>query len=501
MKFAFHKKIYSSIIAGFLAFTFVLAPVALTLEAERTIRVNKVEAQEVVYDPTNWIANWGTYIQSALSAVADEASAVSLGSIVTKEYILDSIVWPLINLVIQEMIRSTTAWVRSGFKGSPAFVTDLQGFLLDVADRAAGAYIWGSDLNFLCSPFSLNIRLALDIQYRATKRVAQCRLSSVVNNIDGFFNGNFMNGGWDGFYNVALIPSNNPYGAMYESRGGLYASISGRRNEQLRLLDFGNGFLSITDDNGNIITPGNVVQEQLNHQLGLPGDRLVVADEINELVGALFSQIAQQALSGAGGLLGLNQPYQYQGNTYDSYYGAMAAQNATVVAGTQSGNPTIESSLQIERQYLASQSRIVNLITDASLYKDRVYGNTNQCSGDLTGSLQSQLGSAQQQVQTSNSVINVLTVFLSDYSALQNVNTPQASLNAILLKYGASTVPNAQNAIMTQYLQYQSSGVLHTATDFIRIDQTVIPALQNEIQSFMNSINEDCADDNDNDSD
>lgn len=484
------KKIVPASISGILICVFLLAPIS------HVFTIKKAEAA-IDYDPYNTIVNTFSWISSKVSELANSATAVSTGSLFTKEYILDTIVWPLTNIVIKEMIRSTTQWVKSGFKGSPAFVTDLEGFLLDIADKVAGNYIYGSPLSALCSPFSLNIKLALDIQYRETSRggyVAQCRLSSVIGNVDRFMQGDFMQGGWDGWYNVALTPANNPYGAMLEAQGGLYARISGAQGAQIKLLDFGNGFLSTEycfsegeDERCSIETPGVIVQDQVNRALGLPGDRLIVADEINELVGALFSQLAGQVLSGAGGLLGLNDSPRGGG---PSYFDQVIAEGTPVSYVNTSGGP-IESTIENETKYLNFQKTIVDIITDAEMYKDQVYGSTT-CSITLTSSLENKLESAERSVVTASTTIALFTVLQEEYATLQDTESSASSVTTILDKYKASSIPDAQSKIMEQYLQYQASGILHSPGDLVNLELITIPEIQKEIPPFKESVDQAC---------
>ena len=54
-----------------------------------------------------------------------------------------------------------------------------------------------------------------------------------------------------------------------------------------------------------ISTPGKIIQEQLTFELSTGQRTLIAVDEINEIINALLSQLAVQAISGAGGLLGL----------------------------------------------------------------------------------------------------------------------------------------------------------------------------------------------------
>jgi hypothetical protein len=98
-------------------------------------------------------------IKSTISAVANVGTQVSTWYLKWKESVGDGIAWRLINMVIQQMIRDTTAWVSSGFQGKPAFVQNLGKYLGNIADEFAGDYICDRDeLIFLCSPFQLNIK-------------------------------------------------------------------------------------------------------------------------------------------------------------------------------------------------------------------------------------------------------------------------------------------------------------------------------------------------------
>ncbi len=504
-------KIFKYTIAGTLVFSLVFLPISQTLE------IKHVEAQEIVFDPIGYIGTFGTYIKTAWSAVSDAATASGIGSIAVKENFLDGIAWQIINITLKEMVRSVTKWVNSGFKGSPAFVTDLQGFMTDVADKIAGNFIWGNEsLRFLCSPYSLNIKLALDIQYRATRAYeAQCTISGIIKNTDQFLAGDFLQGGWNGWYEVALNPQNNIYGSMLQAQQGLSASIGSAQIAERGLLDFGNGFLSVRDPNCKanpdspddfdesrcgVVTPGAVVEGQLNNVLGSGQRRIELADEINELVGALFSQLAGQALSGAGGLLGLTES-GYSGGR-GNYFDQISAERATLGYNNPS-TQNFESAINDETKYQNFQKTIVTLIIDASTYKERRYpepededGNNNRrraCStGELTSSLSQQLSRAQHEVASSTSLIANLQVFQNDYTTLRNSATSPSITNQLLTKYNASTVPDAEGILMGRYLAYQSSGALHTAGDSINLELSTIPALQKEVQAFTDTIDEDC---------
>ena len=66
---------------------------------------------------------------------------------------LDGIALAIAKLALEQILNATTAWVRSGFEGNPAYVTDPLQFFTKIADNIAGEFIKGSELGFLFSPF------------------------------------------------------------------------------------------------------------------------------------------------------------------------------------------------------------------------------------------------------------------------------------------------------------------------------------------------------------
>ncbi len=483
------RNLRSSLIASILVCSFVLAPVSQTLHLQRAEAIPVTVVGDVT--PTSW----GTWLEGKITALSTAASALSTDSLVVKEYILDTIAWGLVNIILQQMIRDTTRWVNSGFQGSPAFVSNLEGFMTNIADQYAGQLIWGSGLSMLCSPFKLNIQLALDMQYRQGRGSykAQCTLTGALNNLDNFLAGNFISGNWDDWYDVTLRPENNPYGAMLQAQAGLSLGISNGQGKNLSMLNFGGGFLTKEECTGTggrevckTVTPGSVIEGQLNSSLAGSQRRIEIADELNELIGALFSQLVSKALGGVRGLLGLTSS---SGSSGGDYFDAMAAERTpTSYGGSESTNPEA-GSLTTEQAYQGLQNNIVALITDASTYKATMYGSTCAASGNLTSSLSSQLAAASAASSASSITITTLSAYRDDYATLSNTATPAATISALLTKYGATNIPAAQNTIMTRI---SAVGPIHTAADNARLEMETIRNLTTEIQNFKNNIDTLC---------
>lgn len=162
-----------------------------------------------------------------------------------KEYGLDSIGWILVNKIIERMSASTVNWINSGFKGSPAFVTNPEKYFTNMGDQLAGQFIFSgnTNLNFLCGPLKAKIKLTLAKNYAQDQNRFACTLTDAMKNTEGFMN-NFENGGWEGFFQLTQEPQNNPLGAYLMAEGELFNKIAQQTGQTNQELDRSGGFLS-----------------------------------------------------------------------------------------------------------------------------------------------------------------------------------------------------------------------------------------------------------------
>ena len=255
-----------------------------------------------------------------------------------KENFLDCIFYNVINVIIENVIRSLTRWVQSGFEGNPAFTTNYQQMARQTVNQMAGEFI-GTRLEFLCSPFKLDVQLALSRFAAGEKDTLVCTLDDILGNaknaVTGFVNGDFLSGGWDGWFTYFL--KDNAYSQYEEAEKQLVLQIRSSLNQQAKEIDHGRGWLSIKRqdcwayvkggyhipikpseignvpdaieyecDEPRITTPGGFVEESIQKQFGIAGDRLAVADEINELVWSTMTFLIRNILYDERGLAGYN---------------------------------------------------------------------------------------------------------------------------------------------------------------------------------------------------
>lgn len=291
MSFFASRTIFSAV------FIFILAAFFL-IPSNSAHAILGAGAPTGVFVPSGDIVNTAAIHTTAANEVAQS----------TKEYTLDYAVNLAAKLMLRSVTNSVVSWINSGFEGSPAFVTDPAGMLQDVGDQIAGDFIAGTELGFLCEPFSLDIRLALNLGYSADfVEKNYCRLTGVIANTENFAkytSGDFSQGGWDSWIQISQNPSNNPLSAFLEAKNELAIRTASGRELEIMKWDWGEGFLSwqecIREDrDGNCIekgpieTPGSVIEKQLNDAVGSGARQLEVADEVNEIVSALVGQLVQ----------------------------------------------------------------------------------------------------------------------------------------------------------------------------------------------------------------
>lgn len=233
----FYKTLSSFLITSIVASAFSFAAIP-----------QKANAQWVVIDPAN-------IVQSTISAIANTSSSVSQYLLQYKELVLDGIAYMIAKQFLRAMTTSVVNWINSGFSGSPSFLANPEQFFADIGDQIVGDFIaQNGDLKYLCSPFSIDIKIALALRYRPYQRNRYaCTLSTIIKNvtqagknatINGFTAGDFRQGGWPAFVSLTTEPQNNVYGAYLLASNEVSVRIGDKVSQQKDELGQGKGFLS-----------------------------------------------------------------------------------------------------------------------------------------------------------------------------------------------------------------------------------------------------------------
>lgn len=116
---------------------------------------------DVVLDPANLTQNIINAFSNPVTAFGTTpvTAVASVGHLV-KDTGLDAIAWQVGRSILKGITAQTVNWINSGFKGKPAFLTNPEKFFQNQADLQLER-ILGNDLNLLCQPFAIQVRLAL----------------------------------------------------------------------------------------------------------------------------------------------------------------------------------------------------------------------------------------------------------------------------------------------------------------------------------------------------
>lgn len=240
--------------------------------------------------------------------------------------------------ILANITQSLVTWIQSGFNGNPSFVTNIDDLVSNSANQTIGDYISGTKLSFLCSPFSAQIRIALATSFSG-KPYQGCTLTQIDQNINNFAN---TQQAWSSWLNVSTVPANNEYGAYIQADGILSDALSAQTKKINDEVSRNGGFLDfkicdglwvvssgssytinsqkLTNETGKDIyvqantpgatcnhwstgTPGKLISDAVAGKNAQEFNQLGVADDINQILGALVNEMVSK-LNGPGGLLG-----------------------------------------------------------------------------------------------------------------------------------------------------------------------------------------------------
>jgi len=277
----------------------------------------------------------GANVQLAAINSTSAATAGSSWQQLVKECVLDTLVWALKEMIIQQLMRDVIGWIEGGFEGSPGFVQDTGRWFKDLGEEFLEDVLFESGLAELCEPFRADIQFSMYLDMVTPKYTSdgggkmRCNLDDFLDGatFDVFVeNGDFNSAGITGLFGIQM-KNNNPvsgYMSLQQDLGKRLQSnvISPVSN----MLAYGNGFLSTKCDedgdpeNGNesTCTPGKFIQEQLSEHAGAPLQELIAADEFAEILNALIAAFVREVLNDDDGLLGKSRQSRDAGGYWDS---------------------------------------------------------------------------------------------------------------------------------------------------------------------------------------
>lgn len=338
--------------------------------------------------------------------VVDHANAIiagTIGGLKGSELLTDDW-WSCLarkaaRIVLQQITVSVVNWINSGFNGKPSFVQNYQQFFGNVADQAAGSFIQGSGLAFLCSPFSLQVKIAIAYAYAQRNAAPSCSLTQVIGNVNSFMNGNFSAGGWPGLISFTAVPTNNAFGAYAFGTIALNSAVlNAKANAASTISPSGfiglqkvnscpnsrdgpnpGGNIQVTSSsdakvgcplgcNCSITTPGAVISDALGATNQSTLDSVNLSKSFDEIISALISQLIVKTLR--EGLSSLsNNGAGYGSDQFPPEQAAAAAAATTLLEQMQRSVTLAQQYAQIQQSEIADiQQSQVSLNEVASCF-------------------------------------------------------------------------------------------------------------------------------------
>lgn len=385
-------------------------------------------------------------------------------------------------LAVQKITESTVNWINSGFDGKPAYVQDFGKFFSDVADNAAGDFIQGSGLAFLCSPFQLQVKIAIAQSYANSRSgsASSCTLSGIKGNVDQFLKGDFSQGGWNGFLQFTTVPANNPYAGYVQGQLALNNAISYDRQNATLTISPG-GFLSqqqCTTDlltgkktNCKVVTPGSVIEDSLHATFQSQLDSLQLGESFDQILSALSNALITKVLY--GGLTNANQA-----NASDSNPATTKAQRLM---------NEIQASVTAAQQYASIKQRS---IADIQVGQQNlaVLGN---CWAHATSTPGASPAAIAAGTDGFNNVVSTLSQLQAQIEVQNNkiaaANTSITRLQSMQTDLLLATVPGDVTSVETQLAAFKTA---NNPRFYIESDTTAATQDRQTLQSQMAGINQ-----------
>lgn len=220
-----------------------------------------------------------------------------------KEHGLDAVVWALGRETVNALVARTLDWVNTGFNGNPAFVQNPLIFTRNIQDETALTFFSQKRDELSDTPFGDEVVSGLLHQYANSYGGQSYDLDNYTGsraNSEAFLDGEFSKGGWDAWFAVARNPENSFLGSYVKGIGERDSVTNKKLASEFQKLEWGDGFKSIENEKGEILTPGVIIKSQLEDVLGSGLRTLENADELSELIGALVATMTNSILSDTG---------------------------------------------------------------------------------------------------------------------------------------------------------------------------------------------------------
>lgn len=456
-------------------------------------------------------ATGGVYVP-----VADATVELNTGTLVYEECILREVVDAERIAATAGFVQQGTNQVLTGNNGAAYFVQNQAQAQTTVSTNAVTSFVQ-NDLNSLDPNIKSQVQQAIDQGYAITEYNAPSMLACpYAGATSDFTSANPTGNIWNDLLAVAS-PCNPLFG--YIDANDLANGYAAQEQNCLENeLQWGGGFYAGTTGTGGpceqtIVTPSSQVNGLYSQLLQSPFNQLQSANDLGQMVGALFAGISNQVLSGTqGGISGLTQSVGGQPSYLQQAVNQETSNLQSTVANAALAN--LDAALQIEQSYYNIMSQIagtlggteaqlrgaenacwnqlIATVCSASSTPSTVNGVTTctaavQCTTNSDGTESCPTGQTLKiatSTEFSQPVINSQIASLAS-TTQNNLQVSQQALSLIngLIQNVSGTSADAQAVAVEQLNQLIANNELHTEAD-LTTAQTQQQSVDNAMQTL-----------------
>lgn len=315
----------------------------------------------------------GSYAMSvgALSAtggvyvpVNDAAVTLNTGYLVYKECVLRGIVDRMRESASSALQKIIISAYERGRNGQPLFSVSLKQDRLGRSDQAYLSFLQNG-VNTLNPALQSPVTRAVAQGYMKARNASGSAYSCSYANLGAAYSGRPSGSVW-GALSAMGTPGCDPIFAYTLSNEAAAAAASQAINDMMTQLQWGQGTYPVygTDENGNeiVLTPASIVQSNTLQALQTGFRQLENANDIDQMVGALFAGITSHVVSDSRGLSGLVQSNAGR----PSYLDQVAKESAQGVrdSAVNAAIQILTASRQVEAGYKAAMEAIAGILTN-----------------------------------------------------------------------------------------------------------------------------------------
>ncbi len=425
--------------------------------------------------------------------VNDAAVTLNTGSLVYKECILRGMVDRERESAIAALVKQSTTQFLNGRNGNPMFPEVIAQDKLNRSDAVVATDINGARLNMINPAFQNDVKLAVNRAYyeqtRDTSGALTCSYAGTPDQLNAVLHARQFNS----FYDVLALTDPNciPLSAYYNAQNLVMNDVAADESEMMTRLNWSNGIYGVetVDSNGvrRTLTPGFFVAGTMQQQLGSGFRQQENANDIDQMVGSLFTGIGNALISQAmGGLRGLVQ------NTISghSYLDLVVQDSSSRLNETavNAGLQVLVAARQSEAAYLAAKQALGGLLLQTTSQLRAAesvcwsaivpaamnYAATGGCTAGTACS-----GSFSIKVATttafSQTVINanIAPLATSSAAAVAASSAALGQIDQLLVGITATSSPITQSAALHQLDGLVAQGALHNQYDVQTAQQQV----------------------------